>query len=346
MSPNLLASILADTPYPGCVVTRPGAAVRLDFDGLTLIYKADGWHFGDLHLESKLNHFAAEATTAEIRRILKVVMSLKVERALNEAEADGTTDPVEYLTNLAAEKMLAILDVAALANARQAGIGRLSTERDTLKAHTAIAEARISGLEGEIEGAHKVFDGVGVTWSTGLESGRLPLVKRAALAVEPGSLADAERGAMAARIAELERDLAAKDKSLTTAHAALAQVSDLLGSPPPVVPDDAVEAVKMHLARRSQPTPAILTEALDDAGAPKVYHLDDDTERPIPDPERIRLLGERVHLLRAQVREAADATNYLDALIEAHNALDDRHAPRLADGCVLSLAARIRSIPR
>lgn len=148
------------------------------------------------------------------------------------------------------------------------------------------------------------------------------------------------------RIAEMERDLAAKDKSLTTAHAALAQVSDLLGSPPPVVPDDAVEAVKMHLARRSQPAPAILTEALDDAGAPKVYHLDDDTERPIPDPERIRLLGERVHLLRAQVREAADATNYLGALVEGHNALDALTAPRLADGCVLSLAARIRSIPR
>ena len=156
----------------------------------------------------------------------------------------------------------------------------------------------------------------------------------------------AQAAARDMRIAEVERDLAAKDKSLTTAHAALAQVSDLLGSPPPVVPDDAVEAVKMHLARRSQPTPAVLTDALDAAGAPKVYHLDDDTERPISDPERLRLLGERVHTLRAQVREAADATNYLDALIEAHNALDGLRAPRLADGCVLSLAARIRSIPR
>ena len=148
------------------------------------------------------------------------------------------------------------------------------------------------------------------------------------------------------RIAELERDLACKDDAVKTAHAALAQVSDLLGSPPPVVPDDAVEAVKMHLARRPQPAPVVLTDALDDAGAPKVYHLEDGTERPIPDPERIRLLGERIHTLRAQVREAADATNYLNALIEAHNALDGLRAPRLADWCVLSLAARVRSLPR
>jgi len=297
MSPNLLADLLADTPYPGCVVTRPGAAVRLDFDGLILRYQRDGWHFGDAHLESTLSeHSAPEQVHPEIRRILKVVMTLKVERAMNEAEADGTTDPVAYLTNLAAEKMLAILDVAALANGRQAKIDDLRAERDAAVAHVEKMQ-RLCGKAND-------------------------------------------------RLDELERDLAAKDKSLTTAHAALAQVSDLLGSPPPVVPDDAVEAVKMHLARRPQPAPAILTDALDAAGAPKVYHLDDDTERPIPDPERIRLLGERVHILRAQVREAADATNYLNALIEAHNALDDRHAPRLADGGVLSLAARIRSIPR
>ena len=158
----------------------------------------------------------------------------------------------------------------------------------------------------------------------------------------------AEAAARDMRIAEVERDLACKDDAVKTAHAALAQVSDLLGSPPPVVPDDAVEAVKMHLARRPQPAPVVLTdiaEALADAGAPQAYHLEDDTERPIPDPERIRLLGERIHTLRAQVREAADATNYLDALIEAHNALDGLRAPRLADGCVLSLAARIRSLP-
>ena len=284
MSPDDLASILAANPYPGCVVTRPGGAVRLDFDGLTLLYKADGWHFGDLHLESTLSeHSAPEQVHPEIRRILKVVMSLKVERALNEAEADGTTDPVAYLTNLAAEKMLAILDVAALANARKAQI------------------------------ASNVAD----------------LVARDM------------------RIAELERDLAAKDASLKTAHAALTQVSDLLGSPPPVVPDDAVEAVKMHLARRPQPAPVVLTDiaqALADAGAPQAYHLEDGTERPIPDPERIRLLGERVHTLRAQVREVTDATNYLDAIVEGHNALDDRNAPRLADGHVLSLAARVRSL--
>ena len=276
MSPDTLASLLAANPYPGCEIDHAPESILLGFDGLVLNYRADGWHFGGTHLESTLSeHSAPEQVHPEIRRILKVVMTLKVERAMNEAEADGTTDPV-------AEKMLAILDVAALANAHKAKIA------------SNVAQAAARDM----------------------------------------------------RIAEVERDLAAKDKSLTTAHAALAQVSDLLGSPPPVVPDDAVEAVKMHLARRSQPTPAVLTDALDAAGAPKVYHLDDDTERPIPDPERIRLLGERVHTLRAQLREVSDATNYLNALIEAHNTLDARGAPRLADGCVLSLAARIRSIPR
>ena len=165
--------------------------------------------------------------------------------------------------------------------------------------------------------------------------------------LKPPAEAQAYIVELEAKIASNVADLAAKDKSLTTAHAALAQVSDLLGSPPPVVPDDAVEAVKMHLARRPQPAPVVLTDiaqALADAGAPQAYHLEDGTERPIPDPERIRLLGERVHTLRAQVREVTDATNYLDALIEAHNALDGLRAPRLADGCVLSLAARIRSI--
>ena len=165
----------------------------------------------------------------------------------------------------------------------------------------------------------------------------------------------AQAAARDMRIAELERDLAAKDKSLTTAHAALKRICEVIGAPVPCVAEDAVEAVKAQLGddndanSRAQKAEAALAEigrALADAGAPQAYHLEDGTERPIPDPERIRLLGERVHTLRAQVREVTDATNYLDAIVEGHNALDALNAPCLADGCVLSLAARIRSIPR
>ena len=296
MSPDTLASLLAADPYPGCVAGRftnalGVIAVRLDFDGLVLLYKADGWHFGGTHLESTLSeHSAPEQVHPEIRRILKVVMTIKIQRALDEADADHSFDPVAYLTNLAAEKMLAILDVAALANAHKAKIA------------SNVAQAAARDM----------------------------------------------------RIAEVERDLAAKDKSLTTAHAALTRICEVIGAPVPCVAEDAVEAVKAQLgddndanarAGRAEATIAEITAALDDAGAPQAYHLEDGGERPIPDPERIRLLGERVHTLRAQLREAADATNYLNALIEAHNALDTLNAPRLADGCVLSLAARIRALP-
>lgn len=294
MHPDTLASLLAANPYPGCVVTRPLGDVRLDFDGLTIVYRADGWYFDDLLLESKLDHFDPVRpgdVFTEIRRILKVCFEFKVQRALNKAETFGTPDPVEYLTDLAAEKMLSILDVAALASARQAKIA------------SNVAEAAARDM----------------------------------------------------RIADLERDLAAKDASLKTANAGLKRICEVIGAPVPCVAEDAVEAVKRQLgddndanahAERAEAALAEIGRALEDAGAPQVYHLEDDTERGIPDPERIRLLGERIHTLRAQVREAADATNYLDALIEAHNALDALKAPRLADGCVLSLAARIRAIPR
>lgn len=239
----------------------------------------------------------------------------------------------------------------------QAYIVELEAKIASNVADLAARDVRIADLEATIEATHKVLDGAGVTWSLGNEATRLPLAKRAEFAAEPDTLTNTEREALTERATKAEaevarmrggdRDLAAKDKSLTTAHAALAQVSDLLGSPPPVVPDDAVEAVKMHLARRPQPAPAILTDALDAAGAPKVYHLDDDTERPIPDPERIRLLGERVRGEHAErIREGDRVAVYRDRLAAADLALDDRDAPRLADGAPLSVAARIRSIPR
>lgn len=161
---------------------------------------------------------------------------------------------------------------------------------------------------------------------------------------------------------ELRAEFTANAASLKTANAALKRICEVVEWSAPACPQDAVDAALNRMAigegtiARAEQAEAHRNRlnqrlekigyALDDAGAPKVYNLPDDTERDIPDPERIRLLGDRVHTLRAQVREAADATNYLDALIEAHNALDAIGAPRLADGCVLSLAARIRAIPR
>jgi len=294
MSPDALASLLDANPYPGCVAAHftDADTVGLDFDGLILRYQRDGWHFGDAHLESTLSeHSAPEQVHPEIRRILKVVMSLKVGRALGEAETLRSEDPVEYLTDLAAEKMLAILDVAALANARKAEIA------------SNVAEAAAREM----------------------------------------------------RIAELERDLAAKDKSLTTAHAALTRICEVIGAPVPCVAEDAVEAVKTlrgaseHAEARVRETEATMREiglALEDAGAPAVYHLDDDTERPIPDPERIRLLGERVRGEHAErIREGDRARLYLDRIFAAEQELDAIGSPRHTDGPMLSLSARIRALP-
>jgi len=289
MSPEDLASLLTANPYPGCIVTRPGGAVRLDFDGLTLVYRADGWHFGDLLLATPST---VPDVHAEIRRILKVVFSLKVERALGEAEADGAVDPIEYLANLAAEKMLAILDVAALANVRQAKIA------------SNVAEAAAREM----------------------------------------------------RIADLERDLAAKDASLKTAHAALKRICEVIGAPVPCVAEDAVEAVRAQLGasehtearvRETEATMRKIGLALGDAGAPAVYDMPDDTEQDIPDPERIRILGERLRTERGErEQEALRAQRHADHLRDAHLALDDRGAPRHADGVTLTPTARIRAIPR
>lgn len=117
----------------------------------------------------------------------------------------------------------------------------------------------------------------------------------------------------------LRADLATKDASLKTANAR---------------------------AERAQAALAEMVNALDDAGAPKVYDLPDDTERPIPDPERIRLLGERVRGEHAErIREGDRAQIYRDRLAAADLALDDRDAPRHADGSPLSIAARIRALP-
>ena len=86
--------------------------------------------------------------------------------------------------------------------------------------------------------------------------------------------------------------------------------------------------------------------ALDDAGAPAVYDMPDDTERPIPDPERIRILGDRVRgARRERDRSSDDHTARCVEMSNAHLALDDRSVPRHADGIALTTAARIRAIP-
>ena len=157
MSPDTLASILAANPYPGCDVGRFTNALRLDFDGLILFYHADGWHFGGTHLESTLSeHSAPEQVHPEIRRILKDVMTLKVERPQN--EADGTTDPVAYLTNLAAEKMLAILDVAALANARKAKFASIVAEDAARDMRIAELERDLACKDDAVKTAHAAYE--------------------------------------------------------------------------------------------------------------------------------------------------------------------------------------------
>ena len=166
----------------------------------------------------------------------------------------------------------------------------------------------------------------------------------------------AEAAARDMRIADLERDLAAKDDALKTAHAALKRICEVIGAPAPCVAEDAVEAVKTllcesegHNARATTAEGDIreIALALNDAGAPAVYDMPDDTERPIPDPERIRILGGRLRSERGErEQEALRAQRHADHLRDAHFALDDRGAPRHADGVVISLAARVRALPR
>ena len=98
----------------------------------------------------------------------------------------------------------------------------------------------------------------------------------------------AEAAARDMRIADLERDLAAKDDALKTAHAALKRICEVIGAPAPCVAEDAVEAVKTllcesegHNARATTAEGDIreIALALNDAGAPAVYDMPDDTER-------------------------------------------------------------------
>lgn len=330
MTPDTLAEILDANPYPGAVVTASHAVVSLTFDAFTLRYHADGWHVEALHLESLLNEYSApEAVAAEIRRILKTVFTIKVGAALSDAEALGSVDPVEYLTDLAAEKMLSILDVAALANARQAKIASNVAE-------AAARDMRIADLERDLAAAHKQAD-ANLKWGEAYK-GALDLYFEKMGLNHPWSL-------------ERRMEHVAK---VCGAWTALTRICEVIGAPVPCVAEDAVEAVKTllcesegHNARadRAEATLAEMVKALDDAGAPAVYTLADDTERPIADPERIRLLGERVRALRAQLRDASDSP-HLSALIEANEALSALGAPRIAGDTTMSVAARIRAIPR
>ena len=156
-------------------------------------------------------------------------------------------------------------------------------------------------------------------------------------------------------VEDLRSDLAAKDTSLKTAHAALTRICDVIGAPISGCPDDVVEAVAKQLgddndanARAAQAEEALkdINLALADAGAPRAYTLDKG-ERPIPDADRVRLLGDRVRgEWRERARVEADHSERGKAVSDAHLALDDRKAPRFADGVTLTLAARIRALTR
>jgi len=160
-----------------------------------------------------------------------------------------------------------------------------------------------------------------------------------------------------ARVSELERDLAAKDKSLTTAHAALKRICEVIGAPVPACPADAVEAVKAQLGadsdaeNRAKAAEQALKEigsALCGSGCATFYDAGrpGGEPTPIPDAERIRILGERLRTERGErEQEALRAQRHADHLRDTHLALDDRGAPRHADGITLTPAARIRAIP-
>lgn len=156
------------------------------------------------------------------------------------------------------------------------------------------------------------------------------------------------------RIADLERDLSAK-------FASLKRICEVIGAPTHVSPDviatltqNALNKVKMQVAGLelerawAREAAEVITSALDDAGAPTLYTgTTDPNGIPIPDPERIRLLGERARGEHAErIREGDNVQVYRDRLAAAERALDDRDAPRFADGAPLSPAARIRALPR
>jgi len=156
------------------------------------------------------------------------------------------------------------------------------------------------------------------------------------------------------------KDILAEHNTAKTA--ALKRICEVIGAPVPCVAEDAVEAVKVLLctsnghavrADRAETTLAEIGYALDDAGAQKVY-TSGDPGRLIIETERIRLLGDRIENLREQARIAQVTNDYqsitLDkmsaAAVEADKALDALRTPCLADGITMTIAARIRAIPR
>lgn len=166
----------------------------------------------------------------------------------------------------------------------------------------------------------------------------------------------AEAAARDIRIADLERDLTAKD-------AALKRICEVIGAPAPCVAEDAVEAVKTllceseghHLrADRAEATLAEMVKALSDHGAPRYY---DDPSTPtkrgaqLSPVERLRVTLS-IHHWKASAaeRRAHEAEESREALLEerrlARDALLDMGAPCRADGFDLDLAARIRALPR
>ncbi len=165
------------------------------------------------------------------------------------------------------------------------------------------------------------------------------------------------------RIADLERDLAAKDASLKTAHAALKRICEVIGAPVPACPADAVEAVKAQLgadsdaenrAKAAEATIAEIGLALDDYSAPTHYNTKGsphDNGAEIPAAERARVglmvLWSKWSEAFNEARESsAKADRLTDEHYHANKTLDALGAPRQAGGADLDLSARIRAIPR
>ncbi len=173
----------------------------------------------------------------------------------------------------------------------------------------------------------------------------------------------AEAAARDMRVADLERDLAAKDASLKTAHAAITRICEALNAPEPNNPDDVLRVLKcvqaeseyrMGAYMAAEAILAEMTKALSDHGAPRYY---DDPSTPtkrgaqLSPVERLRV-ALSIHHWKADAaeRRAHEAEEAREALLQerrfARDALLDAGAPCRADGFDLDLAARIRSIPR
>lgn len=165
------------------------------------------------------------------------------------------------------------------------------------------------------------------------------------------------------RIADLERDLAAKDDAFKATQNVLIKIGEAINTPEPSNPDDVLRVFKAAQAESEHRMDALMAaeaifremiDALDRHGAPRRY---DDPGTPgkrnatLPPAERLRVALSIQHWAAdAATRRAHEAEESLCALREerraACDALTALGAPSRADDFDLDLAARIRALPR